>query len=83
MTAAADIEARSIRKLFKRSGGETVTALENVSLTVEHGGLTALVGPDGAGKTTLIRLMAGLLTPDAGEASDIAGGRTGHPPQPS
>ena len=68
MTASAPvIEGRGIRKLFKRASGEMVTALGDVSLSVEHGGLTALVGPDGAGKTTLIRLMAGLLTADAGD----------------
>jgi ABC-2 type transport system ATP-binding protein len=61
------IEGRGIRKLFKRGSGETVTALNDVALTVERGGLTALVGPDGAGKTTLIRLIAGLMTADAGE----------------
>ena len=44
-----------------------VTALNGVSLTVEHGALTALVGPDGAGKTTLIRLAAGLMPAEEGE----------------
>ena len=42
-------------------------ALDDVSLEVQAGTLTALVGPDGAGKTTLIRLAAGLMTADAGE----------------
>ena len=42
-------------------------ALDGVSLEVKHGALTALVGPDGAGKTTLIRLAAGLMTADSGE----------------
>ena len=42
-------------------------ALDGVSLEAEPGTLTALVGPDGAGKTTLIRLAAGLMTADAGE----------------
>ena len=60
------IAGRDVRKLFKRASGETVVALNDVSLTVEHGGLTALVGPDGAGKTTLIRLIAGLLAADGG-----------------
>ena len=41
-------------------------ALDGVSIEVHAGELTALVGPDGAGKTTLIRLMAGLLTADGG-----------------
>jgi len=58
---------RDIRKTFRRDGGEIVHALDGVSLEVEHGTLTALVGPDGAGKTTLIRLAAGLMTADGGE----------------
>ncbi len=59
--------ARGVKKSFRRESGETVTALNRVSLTVEHGALTALVGPDGAGKTTLIRLAAGLMRADEGE----------------
>ena len=61
------IFGRDIRKAFKRGNGATANALDGVSLTVEHGGLTALVGPDGAGKTTLIRLIAGLMVADGGE----------------
>ena len=58
---------RNIHKVFRRDGGEIVQALDGVSLDVEHGALAALVGPDGAGKTTLIRLAAGLMTADEGE----------------
>jgi ABC-2 type transport system ATP-binding protein len=58
---------RDIRKTFRRDTGEVVQALDGVSLEVDHGSLTALVGPDGAGKTTLIRLAAGLMAADAGE----------------
>jgi ABC-2 type transport system ATP-binding protein len=58
---------RDIKKMFRRDGGEIVHALDGVSLEVEPGTLTALVGPDGAGKTTLIRLAAGLMTADGGE----------------
>src|SRR5262245_32490377 len=64
---AVAVLGRDIRKIFRRDKGETVAALDGVSLEVRHGGLAALVGPDGAGKTTLIRLVAGLLTADAGE----------------
>ncbi|HEX5420300.1 MAG TPA: ATP-binding cassette domain-containing protein [Gammaproteobacteria bacterium] len=60
------VEARQISKSFERKTGERVQALEAVSLEVRAGTLTALVGPDGAGKTTLIRLAAGLIAPDAG-----------------
>ncbi|MEJ2291930.1 MAG: ATP-binding cassette domain-containing protein, partial [Deinococcales bacterium] len=55
-----------VRKAFRRSTGETVQALDGVSVEARSGTLTVLAGPDGAGKTTLIRLVAGLLAPDEG-----------------
>src|SRR5215470_1681824 len=58
---------RNIRKTFHRESGETINALDDISLDVAHGTLTALVGPDGAGKTTFIRLATGLIFADAGE----------------
>ncbi|HEV3415588.1 MAG TPA: ATP-binding cassette domain-containing protein [Pirellulales bacterium] len=71
MSAAAGngpaLQGRDIRKAFARGRGQTVQALDGVSLEAEHGTLTALVGPDGAGKTTLIRLATGLLTADSGK----------------
>jgi ABC-2 type transport system ATP-binding protein len=70
MATVANIPAlagRDLLKCFRRASGETVVALNRVSLTVAHGTLTALVGPDGAGKTTLIRLAAGLMPRDAGD----------------
>jgi len=42
-------------------------ALNKISATIKPGQITGIVGPDGAGKTTWIRLMAGLLTPTSGE----------------
>jgi ABC-2 type transport system ATP-binding protein len=60
------IQARCLRKSFRRGTGELVQALDDVSIEARQGALTALVGPDGAGKTTLIRLAAGLMAPDAG-----------------
>ena len=74
------IKGSDVRKTFQRGHGETVTALGGISLNVEHGGLTALVGPDGAGKTTLIRLIAGLLTADGGDLS-VLGIDIAHDPQ--
>ena len=47
-------------------GDKTVTALSNTSIAVQPGKITGLIGPDGAGKTTLMRLAAGLLLPDSG-----------------
>ena len=61
------LTGRNIRKTFRRDSGEKVDALNGVSIDVAHGTLTALVGPDGAGKTTLIRLAAGLMLPDGGD----------------
>jgi len=59
------IVAEDLRKAF--AGPPPVEALKGVSLRVGHGQLCALVGPDGAGKTTLMRMIAGLMKPDDGQ----------------
>jgi ABC-2 type transport system ATP-binding protein len=56
----------SIQKVFPDSNKP---ALEGVSAVLRSGQITGLVGPDGAGKTTLIRMMAGLLAPTSGSIS--------------
>ncbi len=61
--------ARDLRKSFKGPDGTAFFAVDGISLAVRAGELTALVGPDGAGKTTLMRMIAGLLKPDAGSLS--------------
>jgi sulfate/thiosulfate transport system ATP-binding protein len=53
-----------VRNVSKRFGA--FTALDDVSLTVADGSLTALLGPSGGGKSTLLRVIAGLEEPDAG-----------------
>jgi ABC-2 type transport system ATP-binding protein len=60
------LELHGVRKQFV-AGGRTVQALGNVSLAVRRGRVTGLIGPDGAGKTTLMRLAVGLLAPDDGQ----------------
>ena len=60
--------ARDVRKAFG-----TQTALDGVSIAVRPGLMTGLVGPDGAGKTTLIRILAGLMRVDAGEVRVLGG----------
>ena len=67
--------AIEIRGLTKRYG--SLTAIENITFEVRRGELFGLIGPDGAGKTTLFRLLATLLNPDDGVATvdgfDIVG----------
>ena len=60
------VSIAAISKTFKDA---KQAALENISAQLFPGRITGLVGPDGAGKTTLIRLMAGLLIPTAGKIS--------------
>lgn len=67
--------AIEIRGLTKQYG--SLTAIENITFEVRRGELFGLIGPDGAGKTTLFRLLATLLNPDDGVATvdgfDIVG----------
>lgn len=58
------IEIKNISKSY----GE-IKALDNVSFEVKKGELFGLIGPDGAGKTTLFRLLTTLINPDAGSAT--------------
>jgi sulfate transport system ATP-binding protein len=55
------IELKNVSKHFGR-----VSAVENINLTVPEGELIALLGPSGSGKTTVLRLIAGLETPESG-----------------
>lgn len=57
----------SINDVTKNYG--SICALDNVSFEVEKGELFGLIGPDGAGKTTLFRILATLLVPDSGTAT--------------
>ena len=66
-TAPSVLAARDIHKRFAPPKLPAVQALDGVSFEAPRGMLTALVGPDGAGKTTLIRLAAGLMRADSGE----------------
>ena len=58
---SALVEARDLRRSFGK-----VRAVDGVSLTLGAGEAFGLVGPDGAGKTTMLRLLVGALTPDSG-----------------
>lgn len=58
-----------IKNLIKTFG--KITALDNLSLNIQKGKITGLIGADGAGKTTLLRTIIGLLIPDKGEISTL------------
>jgi sulfate transport system ATP-binding protein len=55
------IELKNVSKAFRQ-----VEAVQDISFTVNEGELVALLGPSGSGKTTILRLIAGLESPDAG-----------------
>ncbi len=61
------ISANELSKIFKTSKG-IVTAVDHLSLHVAPGETYGLIGPDGAGKTTTVRVILGLLTRTAGES---------------
>lgn len=63
------MKAIEIDNLSKSYNKGKVQALSSVSFEVERGELFGLIGPDGAGKTTLFRLLTTLLKPDAGRAT--------------
>ncbi|MDR1487367.1 MAG: ATP-binding cassette domain-containing protein [Deltaproteobacteria bacterium] len=60
------IEVAGLKKTFK---GQQNPALDGISTTINHGSMTGVVGPDGAGKTTFMRLLVGLLAPESGAVS--------------
>ena len=60
------VRAEGVSRYYGEHRGERVCALRGLSLRVDRGELLAVVGPSGCGKTTILELICGLQTPDAG-----------------
>ena len=59
------IEARGLCRTYRRG---RIRAAQDVSFTVARGEVFGLIGPDGAGKTTVLQMLAGVILPDSGQA---------------
>lgn len=77
MAGDAVLVAEGLRKSFA-AGARKVMALDGISLRVRPAAVTGLIGPDGAGKTTFMRLAAGLLAPDTGSITVLGLDATRH-----
>src|SRR5829696_6986288 len=72
------LEVRGLQKVYA-GPGRSVEALRELTFSVEASELVCVVGPSGCGKTTLLRCVAGLLEPTAGEVL-LQGARVADPP---
>jgi len=72
-SAGVGVEVVGLEKAFPLRGRE-VRVLQGLSLSIPPGGFLAVAGRSGCGKTTLLRLLAGLEEPDAGEIRFLRGG---------
>jgi len=61
------LEVKGITKIFAQKNKPAHIVLENMSFTVERGQYVSLLGPSGCGKTTLLTILGGFLTPEAGQ----------------
>ncbi len=61
------LKLNDVTKIYQTASKEKVTALSNVSLSLDKNGLVFIVGQSGSGKTTLLNLIGGLDMPEQGE----------------
>jgi NitT/TauT family transport system ATP-binding protein len=64
-----DIAFEGVTVNFRHADGRRVTALDGIDLTIDAGSFVCIVGKSGGGKSTLVRTLAGLVMPDAGQVS--------------
>jgi NitT/TauT family transport system ATP-binding protein len=68
-TPSREIALADVAKSYPLKRGESLTALEGISLDIADGEFVALLGPSGCGKSTVLRIVAGLEEPSAGTVS--------------
>ncbi|MFM8375695.1 MAG: ABC transporter ATP-binding protein [Phenylobacterium sp.] len=70
MTGEVVIRSEGLTKHY-RSGGATLTVLDNAAFSARSGEIALVMGPSGSGKSTLIAVLSGLLRPDAGAVNAL------------
>ena len=68
------VELQQVRKVY-----DTKIAVDNLSFTIEPGTMFGLLGPNGSGKTSTIRMMIGITMPDSGTVGSSASPSTATP----
>lgn len=61
----------SVKALFKPER-RTITAVKDISFSIEPGEIVGYIGPNGAGKSTTVKMMSGILTPTSGRCASTA-----------
>jgi putative ABC transport system ATP-binding protein len=64
--SSAEVRTDSLTKTFRLGGGEQLTAVDDITLTIEPGSMVAVAGPSGSGKSTLLHLLGAIDRPSAG-----------------
>ena len=73
------LEVQSLSKSYRQAGGQTTSAIGNITCQVEAGEFVSFVGPSGCGTTTLLMSIAGLLAPSSGRVG-VNGKEVNGPP---
>ena len=66
LTSEVSVDVRAVRKVFDAQTSQSITVLDQVSVSINQNEFFTLLGPSGCGKTTLLRLVAGFDHPTEG-----------------